>query len=437
MRVNIKNLTSAMAKVTAFASLGSNAPGVMLDIAKEQGILKVCFSDGRRAVIESMGVGIEDGDFEGLAVFDYDKLRDLLSVCQPSGGIVTDDLDVKINSDGTVQVKVEKKFVTGEGENKNTKTCSIIKKSMNWVKPDASIKTSVLYRTDYNSIFDAEDSDEWNVGEFKGILNVLISEKGKVIYISPSSKKAFVRNTAFASKVMFNSECSHSVAMNTVAATAVYEILGKLDDSDSISVHTIDRKHLCIYNSEKTIGIMADMVDGLKADMTALKYYEDGSYKDCQFIIKTEVLKNVIKSAADIDKAQRVHMKFEKGADGVGIKISADDNIDTGKNQYTVICEHSIVPDKGLEGLKIPLSLKVIQDILGKCSTREIGFDIGVVENGKLIRIAELDIDKRIKVVTDECDRLKAAGEEINKKDVQLNFREKYLMATHYTISNS
>ena len=62
-------LTSAMSKIRKFAEGQKNVPGVMLDISGDK--MKVCYSDGKKSIIEVIDIEQEEPGVQGRIVVPY------------------------------------------------------------------------------------------------------------------------------------------------------------------------------------------------------------------------------------------------------------------------------------------------------------------------------------------------------------------------------
>ena len=438
MLINLSKFTGALEKVTAFASMERNPPGVLLDIQEDY--INVCYSDGRKSIIETVDAVVEDGDRKEKIVVDYNRLVDVISACQPSGRIQTDDIEIIFNNDkeNTLNIKVEKKVSIGDDEDDSEQmTVSVFEQTLGWVPANANRKVAIISRMDYDSIFKEEDTDSWDIADFRKILDKTTNEQGRVVYVSPSSKIAFVSNMAFMSCVPIESGYTYPMIFPTAIAKALNEVLGKVGNRDSINIHLIDKKYCSIYTNDKKVGIWVEMVDANEMHLTTLKRYQSKEYKNYQVTLIREALQNVINAALTATKTDRTVLRFNIDEEGLPeLKITGDSSRASVSNEYTIMCMECIDRDDNIEELELPVSLKVLLDILNKCETDFVGIDIDIDESGsKSIRIAELDEDANEKMVEEVMNSLGIGEDDEIPTDEKLGYRDKVLGGRHYTLS--
>ena len=88
MKVNVSKITNAVNKISDLVVGDKSVPGVMFDLS--EGVLKVCYTDGNKSLIEELEVENEEGDKLGRVVVSYEQLSRALANCQPSGSIKID-----------------------------------------------------------------------------------------------------------------------------------------------------------------------------------------------------------------------------------------------------------------------------------------------------------------------------------------------------------
>ena len=108
MILNIGQITSALSKITALATGEKTVPGVLLDI--NENFVNVCYSNGRKSVIERIDAVPEDGDKQEQIVLNYQRFVEIIGCCQPTGKIVTDDIQFILTGDDIINIRAEKKI---------------------------------------------------------------------------------------------------------------------------------------------------------------------------------------------------------------------------------------------------------------------------------------------------------------------------------------
>jgi len=438
MILNIKELTGAVAKVSAFASGEKNVPGVLLDIREDE--LRVCYTDSRVAIVESIGVELEEGEIPNRLVVNYQRLVEVLAVCQPSGRIITERVAIRIEGDKTLRVIAEKKMeeVEADSDEVTFRTVSVASQTLGYDNLDVEpipMKYGVLARMDYGSIFEADNSDTWDVGVLRGILDNLSSEKGRTVYVSPKMATAFVSNTAYMSTIPVDEgSYTYPIVISTSVAKSLYDILGKTD-ADVVKVHHQGEKHACIHTEDDKVGIWFAMSVADKMHVATLSKYNGKAYKNYQVTLIREVLKNVVDSAVSSDKADKTVLKFKKNDDGdMVLKI---DSLNAGasiNNTYSVVCAGCIDKVGDIEKFELPVSLKLLGEILSKCSEDYVAIDVDVDENNTVnIRVADVSMEMRAE---EEQSIRKELGEGVEiPVEGLLDMRVKTLLTKHYTMS--
>lgn len=439
MIVDIKQITGALAKVSAFASGEKNVPGVLLDIKEDY--LNVCYSDGRKSVIEKIDVELSEDEEPKQIVLNYQRLVDIINVCQPTGRIHTDRVEFIIEG-SIVKIRVEKKILqreSNEVEDEEYKTFSVFEQSISWVEANANLKVALLTRMDYSKIFEAEEEDAWDIADFRATLTKTSTEKNKVTYVSPGKECAFVANMAYLSCIPLGENHSVPMIFNSAVAKSLTDILGKVSDQDTIHVHVVDRKFCSIRTDDNSVGINVEMVDASKVHLTTLANYQAKGYKNYQLTFIKDILKNVVDAAMAADKADKTVLRFGKSTideNEMVLKITSANSAASVSNDYTVVCAGYLDSKGDIDTLELPISLKVISEMLAKCDEDYVGIDIDVTINGdKAIRVADIDIEKRMEADGEVRERLNLNADEPTPIEEQLEYRDNTLGAKHYTIS--
>ena len=116
MRVTVDALTSAIEKVSQLAASDANVPGVLLKI--KDGLMEVCYSNGRQSIIQRVDIVMDEGDVVGDIVVPYKRLADIVGALQPAGRISTSDVTFKFETqelEGVVEVSATKHLVMYSG----------------------------------------------------------------------------------------------------------------------------------------------------------------------------------------------------------------------------------------------------------------------------------------------------------------------------------
>lgn len=440
MIVSLKEFSNTIAKISALVAGDKTIPGVMFRITDDS--LHVCYHDGHKAFIEKVDAKIEESDVKGDIVVNYERLVDVVDACQPTGNLIVDNLEISFKNDDVMVIKAEKKIAEYESVDAEPeyRTYSVFEQSLKWMKADASIKVAILARMNYDSIFNADEVDDWETSEFKEVLGKISSEKNRRFYVSPKKGIAFVTNLAYLSCIPLKSEHSEPVVLTTNMAKSVADLLNKLDSSqDLLHIHTIDRKFCCIYTDDKKVGIMVEMSPVAQVDLTTLSTFrESKKYRNYQFTFVREVLKNVVDAAISAGNTDKTVLTFGKSevGDETELRIVSQNSIASINNKYVVICVEVIGEDSEIEKLELPVSLKVLEEMLDKCQGDYVALDVDIDDNGvKCIRVAEIDMEKRKGVEGEIRARLGLGDNDVIPIEERINSRHEILGITHYAVS--
>lgn len=439
MIVNIKEITSALSKISALTVGDKTIPGVLLDIQDDS--LNICYSDGRKSVIEKITAIVNEEDKKGQVVVNFQRLLDIISSCQPSGKIITDDIHMTFVDDTLLKIRAEKKISQNVGEDEEPvyKVCSIFEQSIGWVPAGSSLKVSILSRMNYNDIFNAEVVDTWDVSTFRAMLDKTSTEKSRIVYVSPKNQCAFVSNMAYLSEVPVVDANNYIIIITSAMAKAISDILGKTS-ANQVHIHSIDRKYLCVYTDDEKVGIWTEMSNASDIHLTTLGRYQSKGYRGYQLTFIREILKNVVDAAINADKSDKTVLKFGDSKIETGAKelrITSSNTNASISNSYEVVCTDCIGESDDIESLELPISLKVLSDMLNKCSTDYVGIDID--DDGtdtKCIRVSEINMEELANVIGQERDKLQLAIDQPTPKDVKLRCRLETLGIKNYTVSS-
>ena len=442
MRVDISKLTSAMNKVSIFTSDMKIVPGVLLDMS--DGLLKICFSDNHKALIEKISMEKEEGDLDGKIVVGYEQLSRAVANCQPSGSIKISNARFSFHENNIMKLSVDQvlEVTDADGNVVDTKKMASRKMDIAYTAPDADMKVAILSRTDYESIFETKKSEDtaiepdiYDKKEFIDALNKTSSEKGRQIYISARTQNVFVSNQAHLTAVpisgyevteeekdeiraelsennMYSEEnlkaeigkkanrVHYSITMSQAMAKSIADILSKTS-ADYVSVYT-DNKFCNIFINTETevVGIWFEMVLASKAHIGAFERYNSLNYDTYQLTFFREFLADMIKSALNVTKSDKTEVKFvptttDGATTALDMVIGAGSSASSVSDVYSINPENIVGDIDGLKGTTLKIALKVVNDMLSQIKTLRVGFDIDIREDGTTcMRISEIDTEQ-------------------------------------------
>lgn len=491
MIINVKDITGAVKKISNITSGDKQVPGVLLRL-NEEALLDVCYSDGRKSFIETLNVTIEDTDKIGSIAVDFSQFKRAIDNCQPSGNIHVSDVAIKYN-ETTITVSVDQIFEITDEEGNVIESRVIANKHMDvaWTEPGSNMKTAILTRMDYDSIFECDTvDDEFDKDEFINALNVTSTEKGRHIYMATKSHTLFVVNQSHVTSVPiskreeltteeldeirgelsespegFSEEAyekaiasrvnrmHYSVVMDQGTAKS---IIGTFSDvkADKIYLHTKD-KFCSIYvdTTDDTTGGVVEHVGfwfGLavasKAHLGSVERYNSLGYKSYQTKFMQEFLADSIKSALAVsDKTNKVAFTFDTDQNGlIQLKINAGSTLKSVADTYNVETDDCVDPTNDLVGKTFNVSLEVFNAMLSQLKTPFVALDFNCADGNTCIRLAEINNDAESKEYT--AAREKTAelcsqqGIEFDPMatptplEFKLDYRERTLMTKQFTM---
>lgn len=408
MKTVLEELTSAVQKVKSFANVAQQIPGVLLDLKEDT--MDVCYSDGKKSLIEKVSITREAEDIEGKIVVSYQRLTSIIDMCQPSGEIKTGELSLSfldgniINIEALKYMTVQRKTGNQDenGEDiyaEDNKVVSKFSQKLSYEHPEDSIKYGVLSRMIYSDIFknadgtdDIDGFDIWEKDELKAFLAKTSAEKGRTIYVSAPLHGLFVANLAHLIYIPTDSCTNNGFVVSTNIAKALVEIIGKMS-GNKLRVCKKDR-YVNIIDETDTVGIWFEMSPGSKTDLATLNQYKNKEYDTFELVFSRAALSNVVSCAASSTKDEKTTLQFDEVDGFKSLKIVSNNSGASISGDFNVMLEGNQDKVKNWEQLKeakIPLSLRVLNDMLTDCSTPYISLDIKVDENAKFIRLAELE----------------------------------------------
>ncbi len=396
MIVSLEKLTFAMAKIRKFAEGQKNVPGVMFDIAGDK--MKVCYSDGKKSIIEIIDIEPGESVIEDKIVVPYVRIVNIIDICQPSGPVFTSDLDITFNDGNIMVIKAVKKVNIAPKEDEEEPEVKVVSKfeqKINFYRPEESIQYQALSRMDYGSIFESETFDVWTKEDLKAVLSRTSTEKSKVIYISAAKKSAFVVNLAHVTNIPISTCEGHGMTVATHIASALVEILSKMP-GDRVSVCVKESRYANITSEDNSVGIWFEMAPASKTDMATLKRYQEKDYSKYKLTFCRPALQNVISCAMAADNNEKTMLTFVNVENGdLAIRIASTSGGSSVANDFCVVMENYRDSVGDIMSAKIPVSLKVLYDMIGNCQEYYVAMDIATDEGGTYICIGDVaDCDK-------------------------------------------
>lgn len=387
MRLTTEELTSAIMKIKGLTEGVKRVPGVLF--RKQDGVLNICYSDGKRALIEKIVLDqtlFEDNIPDGEYILNFNQILKIVEMSQPSGGIFTDGLAFSLMEGNRINIQGNKlvELMDMEG-NVEEKVASKIKYTISYSNPGDSMIFGLLTKMDYDSIFNFEDFDLWTINELRDTLSRTSTEKGKTIYTSSKTQSAFVSNLAYLIQIPTHECEDHGFTVDTILAKAIVDMLGKYPGT-SVKV-SVNDKYVSLVAHDDSIGFWFEMPPANRTDLTTLARYSNKKYDEYQTIINRPLLNNIINCALASDNSEKTNITFRMTEEGeLALRILCKSNT-SAINDYNVLVEHYKDNVGDMDKLEIQVSLKILQDIVSSCNEEYIKLDIETEENSVFLKI--------------------------------------------------
>lgn len=473
MILNIKEITSAVNKISDIVSGERNIPGVMLDIGDNT--VSVCYSDGHKAFIEKLDAISEEGDLKTKLVFPYEQLVRAIANCQPSGMIRVSEVHFTVVNN-VMRISADQKRMVADGDNEvevktATKTMDI---PFVIVEETNDQKAKLLNRMNYESIFNVEsgDPDVWDRKKLISVLNTMSLEKARNIYFSSKTQNVFVINSAFTcstlidgkelpqekkdeirgelaeagqielydAKVRENEVIIHkSAVLSTNMAKIISSILSKLpvpksDEDDKVFLFVGDG-FINIFNGDDTIGMYVEQAKGSKVHLGSFDRFVAFDYSKYQMTFLREFLADSIKSAVNSSKNEKTSFTFKDGENGKEIVITSQDSSKSVSDIYNVTMDNCVDATGDIDKAVITISLKSFATMLGQLKSDLVALDISHADGEQVcMRLAELNMDKYSNEYSKTRARIGLASDVPTPDDAKNEIRKKALETCQYSL---
>lgn len=471
MIFNVKEITSILNNIAAFTAGDKTIPGVMIDNTGDT--IKICYSDGRKAFIRDTKAIKEDTDPVGKFVVGFEPFIKAVGHCQPFGSITVSDAVMTFH-EKVIDFTVETRLKVGKDEDGEDifRTGSSKSMPLPYTLAGSDMRSAVLTRMNYDSIFDTDECDKWPIDELVSALNKLVVEQGRVAYLSAPWKAGFVNNQAYVTylPIDFSVESdlegehpfdfNNNIQLPTSTAKAVATILSKFKNEigcKTISVKSIDNKYATFFIDESDIdeggvvaGLWVELAKGNKLHIENFRRYQAMNFDKYNITFRNDLFKDAVKTGMNFASADKLSLKFSRNEDDELVMLikTSNANASTGNETYVVAESFETISSedgKDITSDEIPVSLKILLDMVNSIDGELIAFDINVDEaNNKVLRLAEIYPDKvaeenklareaiGLPEVTDEY---LASGEaKPTPVDVKMGYRAKTLGLIQYAL---
>lgn len=409
MIIQVKSLYEAIQKVKSFADTTQQVNGILFNLNGNQ--VSVCFSDGKKSIIEKLEVEQEDNDISGKIIVNYAKLLATMDMLQKGNNVYTIDMNMQFDVEKKcIHIKADKYMnvnravgIDADGDTvyeEETKKISDIDQILAFEYPEDSIKYGLLSRMDYDGIFKGEDElekcDQWDVGELRGILSSLISDKSSTVYVSASKQAAFVVNMVYTQYIPIEMSFENGFSLNAGVAKALVDILAKLGNDENVFIIREDR-YLTIFNDSDTLGIWMEIAPVSKTHATSLASYQSKDYTRHELVFYRNAILDAVTTAANSMKDERISASFVKEGEDIYMAFAINNSGASISVDFKVYIEgQKDLNYDELKEFKVPVSIKALMDMINNCKTNHIALDFAVdvkpdgSEGGKFLRVGEL-----------------------------------------------
>lgn len=389
MRVAINKITQAMNKVRKFAEGEKTVPGVMLDI--DGASMKVCYSNGKRSVIEVVEIEQDETPVSGRIILPYAKTMTIIDALQPSGSIQTGDLTIEFGGEKNMSFIAEKFIITGESaESVEHKVVSKFNQQVVYAKPEESIQYQVLSRMNYADIFESDSFDVWAKEDLVSTLKSCSFEKGKTIYVSTQTKSAFVMNTAHLTNIPVVDCEKNGMTLSSSFSSAIADVISKFD-SEKIMVAVKDGRYANISAENGTAGVWFEMVAANKMEVAMYQRFTEKQYDTYRTAFLRQALLDAISCTLKASSNEKTVLTFDDSGEGLTLKLTAfESGAGNAANEYKVVAETFTDKDGTISNSKVSVSLKTLSDMVSNCSTDYVAFDMQVDNQAVYVRVGDI-----------------------------------------------
>lgn len=441
MRVDIKDITGALSMVSCQAAGEKTVPGVMLVINPNE--LRVCYSDGHKAMIKKLDAISEEGDITGKIVVPYENIIKAIGSLQPSGSITVRDVKIGFTAHA-VKFEVDYELKMGDGDEVTYKNMGKNVQEVPYVNVETTNdqKAKLLNRMDYDAIFEASNYDEWDRKELVDILVTTSKEKARNIYLSPKSQLAFVVNTSYTCAIPFSKKkveedtkknllarfnndetseeykeelaklekrCNVQIVLGSNIAKSTADILNKLPDNDTyekLFVHIKDG-YLCIFTGDDKVGVYVEQAKGSRVHISSFDRFANMDYTKFQINFTREFLQNSIKHVVNSSKNEKIVFTFRESETNPGyteLLVVSQNSGASSNGTFSVLVDSYITKETKinenneeeyikLAGTSFTVNIKAFADLLGQLKSDMIGMDISVGDDNACMRLSEVNTD--------------------------------------------
>lgn len=386
MKVKLTDLADATNFIRPIIDTGNQSGLSSILFHIENNALSIRFSDGKSGSAVNIEVETDESDPTEDVVVNFKQLSDALKLCM-SGNLKTEDCELKFSGEKhTIQLSCVKYFECQDGDDTILSPISKFEQEIGWAEPSSSMKYALLTRMNYDEMFKCQ-GDNWDTNTIKNILTKLAIEKTKPVSISAKQNIAFVNTFSFASIIPLE-DVSTSLVFTYKSAKALIAVLSKIDKEEINITKTEDGNFIIVSDGDK-VGFTFEIGQVSKMDVNTVSAYADKQYNSYQLKFIREAVDNAINAVMTTDKSDKHTLQFKENEDGEVVML-----IKSKSNEYQVTTSGLIANKEEVLALTVPISIKIIKDMLSLCEEAYITMYMCQDENNITLRIGDLDVSK-------------------------------------------
>lgn len=407
MIIQLKDMANTMSQINDLVAGEKNVAGVMFDIQDD--CIKVCYTDGNKTLSNTIDAVITDSDVKGKIIFNYQLLSRIIDACKPTGSIITNEINFEFSDNNLIKVKTDKVIkMMDKEEQEFERKVSNTEQLIPWVGADAAnVKAKILLRGNYDGIFDipSEDRDCWGIVKLKDLMSRLSTENGKIVYVARKSKLGFVQNTSCVVCIPLNNSITHKIVLSTSLAKSLASVLNRLSSEyDSVYLGMMNNEIVSIVTDDNKFGLSIKNVPSNINNANQLNACISKDYTQYMLNFNREVLQSCLSGACVANASDKATISFVKNEDDtIDLVLVARNNTSSTDNRYNITSEDCVNPNGLIDSLKLNITLDMLLQAVSRANSQYIAFDIAVeANNTKMVRIAEIDIEKMVEIAEDK-----------------------------------
>ena len=410
MILEFNKFAEAVKRAEKFASDSPSSKNLLME--SRQGKLVISFSDGKKNITERLECTMEDSDIEERAIVTFENVKEIITSCTGSGSIQVDSINLKFDGRDRLIAEADKYYLgayPGEENKVYKKLCSHVNKEVKYTRVDDLKGGTILTRFDYDTIFTTvgeslsseTPADEWEVADLKELFARVSKNDPKTCFFSSKYKAAYSMTQASLTFVPIEQDILNGFSMASKVAKNLGEIINSIGGADTkIQIVTVDKKFCYMMNTEETFGIMFELAQATRNDVSTLQRYRSSTYDTYKFRFFKDALADTLKTALSAAKDDNSVLSFQLGKEQIDGKESDKDElqcvIDRGNASSSIsklvlaATEYTDNDEASILDLHIKLNLKVMLDIISNCTQQYVVFELLKVQNSVLIQISDV-----------------------------------------------